>query len=244
MKLTASPDPISLYILLGMTAQTGIVDAVSFFALGHIFTANMTGNVVFLGFALVGAAGFSISRSSLALIAFLLGAAIGGHFANRMSSGPLPHWASSAFVTEGLLLITAALASLTLGNSGTQNSIPLFAVIGLTALAMGIRNATVRKLGVPDLTTTVLTLTITGLAADSSLAGGTNPRWRRRIASVLAMFAGATVGALMLNRSVMAPLCLCGIMSIAGAIAIRGRLRRLPGRDSGSASRAAEDSHI
>jgi hypothetical protein len=97
------------------------------------------------------------------------------------------------------------------------HSIPLGAVIGLTTLAMGIRNATVRKVGVPDLTTTVLTLTITGLAADSSLAGGTNPGWRRRVAAVLAMFAGAAVGALMLNRTVTVPLCVCGIMSIAGA---------------------------
>src|SRR5258708_32161775 len=118
MKSPAAPDPISAYILLGITAQTGIVDAVSFFALGHIFTANMTVNVVFLGFALVGAAGFSISRSSLALIAFLLGAAVGGKFATRMSSRPVPEWVSSAFVTEGFLLIAAALASLTLGNSG------------------------------------------------------------------------------------------------------------------------------
>ncbi len=109
---------------------------------------------------------------------------------------------------------------------------------------MGLRNATVRKVGVPDLTTTVLTLTITGLAADSSLAGGTNPRWQRRVASVMAMFAGAAVGALMLKRSVAGALCVCGTMSIAGAIAIRGQVPRLRGQDSGSASRAAEDSYI
>jgi uncharacterized membrane protein YoaK (UPF0700 family) len=45
------------------------------------------------------------------------------------------------------------------------------AVIALLALAMGVRNATVRRLGVPDLTTTVLTMTLTGLAADSRVAG-------------------------------------------------------------------------
>src|SRR5580700_1420042 len=73
---------------------------------------------------------------------------------------------------------------------------------------MGFWNATTRKLGVPDLTTTVLTLTITGLAADSSLAGGTNPQWRRRDASVLRMFAGAAVGGVILKRSVAAALCL------------------------------------
>jgi hypothetical protein len=110
----SSPDPVSPYILLGMTATTGIVDAVSLLALGHVFTANMTGNVVFLGFALAGAPGFSIPRSSMALMAFLLGAAAGGRLATRMSSRPAPYWTSRAFCIDGLLLISAALASLTL----------------------------------------------------------------------------------------------------------------------------------
>jgi hypothetical protein len=88
---------------------------------------------------------------------------------------------------------------------------------------MGLRNATALKLGVPDLTTTVLTLTITGLAADSSLADGANPRWQRRIAAILLMFAGAFVGALMVRRSVVYPLLLSGIGSIACAIAAFNR---------------------
>jgi len=68
-------------------------------------------------------------------------------------------------------------------------------VIVLTALAMGLRNATPQRLAVPDLmTTTVLTRTLTGLAAESSVAGGDNPRLGRRIASVALMFAGAEVG--------------------------------------------------
>src|SRR5438445_10989013 len=93
----SSPDSVPPYILLGMTATTGIVDAVSLLALGHVFTANMTGNVVFLGFALAGAPEFSISRSSVALIFFLLGAAGGGRWSTRMSSRPLPRWAGGAF---------------------------------------------------------------------------------------------------------------------------------------------------
>ena len=68
----------------------------------------------------------------------------------------------------------------------------MYGIIILTALVMGLRNATVRKLAVPDLTTTVLTLTITGLAADSSL-GGDDLRWQRRTAAVMLMFSGATL---------------------------------------------------
>ena len=215
-----SPDPVSPYILLGMTATSGVVDAVSVLSLGHVFTANMTGNVVFLGLALAGAPDFSILRSSVALIFFLLGTVAGGRLATSMSARPLHTWISYAFCADGLLLIAAALASLATVTQGVENSNSLLGVIGLTALAMGIRNATARKLGMPDLTTTVLTLTITGLAADSSLAGGTNPRWQRRIASILAMFAGGVAGVLILKRSVFASLCVCGIASIVCAVVV------------------------
>jgi uncharacterized membrane protein YoaK (UPF0700 family) len=243
MSALPSPDPVSPYILLGMTATTGIVDAVSLLALGHVFTANMTGNVVFLGFALAGAQGFSIPRSSTALIAFLLGAAAGGRMATRMTSRPLHYWTCGAFCIDGFLLIGAGLASLALRSSpAVEDYIPLLGVIGLTALAMGFRNATTRKLGVPDLTTTVLTLTITGLAADSSLAGGTNPRWRRRVASVLLMFGGAAVGGVILKRSVAAALCLCGIASVACALAAFERFPHPRGGDSRSVPPAPESS--
>jgi uncharacterized membrane protein YoaK (UPF0700 family) len=77
---------------------------------------------------------------------------------------------------------------------------------------MGLRNAAARRLGVADLTTTVLTLTLTGLAADSSLAGGENPRWIRRVASVVALFGGAALGAALVFATGLAvPLTLCGV---------------------------------
>ena len=89
----------------------------------------------------------------------------------------------------------------------------------LTGLATGIRNATVRKLAVRDLTTTVLTLTLTGLAADSSLAGGSNPGWVRRAAAVGAMSAGAAVGAWLLGYSLALVLGLCALVSTGCATA-------------------------
>ena len=104
----------------------------------------------FLGFALAGTPGFSISRSSMALIFFLLGAVAGGRLSTSMSSRPLQHWIGWAFGTDGLLLLTAAIVSLMFLNPGSENSIPPLGVIGLTALAMGLRNATARKLGVPE----------------------------------------------------------------------------------------------
>lgn len=76
-----------------------------------------------------------------------------------------------------------------------------YALIVLLGLAMGLQNAVVRSLGVPDLTTTVLTLTLTGLAADSVPAGGAAPRPGRRLLSVPAMFLGALAGAVLLAHA-------------------------------------------
>jgi hypothetical protein len=58
-------------LLLTLTVATGLVDAVSYLVLGLVFVANTTGNVVFLGFALVGAANLSVFASVVALAAFL-----------------------------------------------------------------------------------------------------------------------------------------------------------------------------
>lgn len=84
---------------------------------------------------------------------------------------------------------------------------------------MGIRNATARRLAVSDLTTTVLPLTLTGLGADSRLAGGSNPRWYRRVASVAAMLGGAIVGAmLILSVGLAWPLALIGAATLLATL--------------------------
>jgi uncharacterized membrane protein YoaK (UPF0700 family) len=200
-------------ILLAMTFVTGIVDAVSILALGHVFTANMTGNIVFLGFGIGGAPVVSIQRSLLVLGCFMLGSLIGG----RMTAGMAPKVSGPrvirASVAEVALLVAAATIAIGMTAPYESHRFTVQAVAGTTALAMGLRNAVVRKLGVPDLTTTVLTLTITGLAADSALAGGDNVRWLRRLGSILAMLSGAVAGALLLNQSVALPLYVCAAIT-------------------------------
>ena len=207
--------------------MTGAVDAVSYLALGRVFTANMTGNVVFLGFGLVGAKGLSVTRSSIALAAFLAGAAAGGRLASRLGSAPRPRWIALAFGAESLLL-AGSCAAAGFGSTLVDAPARLNAVIVLTALAMGLRNATVRKLGVKDLTTTVLTLTLTGLAADSILAGGDNAGWRTRIAGVLAMLVGAGMGAWLLRFSAGVPLAACAALTAALALVATRRLAPTP----------------
>src|SRR5256885_1548595 len=91
--------------LLVLTAATGLIDAVSYLALGHVFTANMTGNVVFLAFAVAGAPGLSIPRSVVSLAAFLAGAVVGGRLAARLGSGPPRRWVATAFGAAAALLV-------------------------------------------------------------------------------------------------------------------------------------------
>ncbi|MBL1097718.1 YoaK family protein [Streptomyces coffeae] len=188
-------------LMLTLTVVTGLVDAVSYLSLGHVFVANMTGNVVFLGFALAGADGLSAPASVVSMVAFLAGALAGGRFGTRFAAhrGRLLTLATAleAVLVAGAVIAVAA-------SHGRVTTTVQYALIVLLGFAMGLQNAVARRLGVPDLTTTVLTLTLTGLAADSTPAGGSAPRPGRRILSVLAMFLGALVGAALLLHAELA----------------------------------------
>ncbi|WP_176593777.1 YoaK family protein [Sphingobium sp. EM0848] len=207
-------------LLILLSATTGLVDAVSVLGLGKVFTANMTGNIVFLGFALARTPGFAVAPTLVALLTFFVGALIGGRTGQTFGSRPLRHWLIVAATIEAALLWLAAVVSFFFDPTGLGPKWALFAIIGLTAVAMGFRNATIRQLKVPDLTTTVLTLTITGIAADSRLAGGSAPNLPRRIAAILAILFGAAVGALMVVHSGLAlPLGVAGLLVLGGTIA-------------------------
>lgn len=208
------------YALLGMTAVTGLVDAVSFLSLGRVFTANMTGNIVLLAFATAQVSGLSIARSLTALLAFLVGAILGGRIMAKASPDSQVGFAAQAFLLEVAFLFSASFCGIGYRGDLQEHSFQPFALIALTALAMGTRNAAVRKLAIPDLTTTVLTLTITGIGADSSLANGTNPRLARRVAAVAAMFLGAALGALVIRYSISAALWLATVISAACSAAL------------------------
>src|SRR6266850_944253 len=199
-------DRVSIGLLL-LTAVSGIVDAVSFLGLGHIFTANVTGNLVFLAFAAVGAPGISVARSITSLAAYLSGAVLGGYF-GRGLVGPLRRrWLLLGAMCEATLLVAAAIAVIAIDADSTALAHRQYAAIVLTALAMGLRSATVRRLDVPGLTTTtVLTMTVTGLIADFVAAGGSHPHTRRRLGSIASLFIGAALGALLLRFGLAVPL--------------------------------------
>src|SRR6266852_5671186 len=213
------------YALLGMTAVTGLVDAVSFLSLGRVFTANMTGNVVLLAFATARVPGLSIARSLTALLSFLVGAIFGGRIMARADADSTIRFATQAFLLEDVFLFAASLCAIGYRRDVLEHSFQAFALIVLTALAMGTRNAAVRKLAIPDLMTTVLKLTISGIAPYSSLAKGNNPRLLRRVASVLAIFFGAAFGAVVIRYSISAALALATAISVVCSVALFRSLR-------------------
>ncbi|MFE7466060.1 YoaK family protein [Streptomyces sp. NPDC057499] len=199
-----------------LTMVTGLIDAISYLGLGRVFTANMTGNVLIMAFALVGATGFSVSASMLSLVAFAAGAVAAGRLELVLRRRPRHQWLRTCLVVEALLLGAAAVVAFT-ASSGIR-----YPLIALTAVAMGMRNGTVRKLAVADMTTTVLTLTVTGLAFDSTLAGGTNTRAPRRIIAIVAMLLGATLGGwLVLQHDLGWPLLISALSVAATAAAVR-----------------------
>ena len=208
-------------LFLALTFVTGVVDATSYLRLGHVFVANMTGNVVFLGFGIAGATGISVWASLTALGSFLAGSLIGGRIATSAGTTTRRHLATALGAQTALVAIAALLAVLASRHLADSH----YALIAVLAAAMGVQNAAARKLAVADLTTTVLTLTLTGLASDSKLVGGNGARLGRRGLAVCAMLLGALVGGLLaLNVGTAAPL---GLAAVVLAVTL-GAATRVP----------------
>ena len=197
--------------LLVLTFTTGMVDAVSYLGLGRVFSANMTGNIVLLGFGIAGAAGLPVIAPIVSLAAFLLGAAFGGVLDARIGELHPRHMATTLCLEVSLFALAAVITAVL---TVKPNTVAGDVVIGLLAFSMGCRNATVRRLAIPDLTTTVLTMTLTGFAADSRLTGASGKGSTRRALAVLAMFSGALAGGLLLRISLVIPLGLAAALAL------------------------------
>ncbi len=220
-------------LLLLLTVVTGAVDAVSILRLGRVFVANMTGNVVFAGFAVVGAPGFALGPSLVALAGFLVGAAAGGWLAVRQGRDRSVLLLIALVAESSLGGVALVIAALGPGPAATGERYSLSIILATT---MGIQNAVARRLAVPDLTTTVLTMTLTGIAADVRGGGWRQPALPRRFLAVAAMFAGAAVGAkLVLDHGVTAALLLVTVILVlvtlgaaAATVHDHGDWRRAP----------------
>lgn len=195
--------------LLLLTFATGLADSISILALGHVFVANMTGNVIFLGFWLAPSTTVDLNAVAVALPTFICTTIVSGrlsrHFGVRTRT-----WITTVLATEITLLVTLAVVA-GAGLLRYQGNSKLI-MIGILAVTFGLQHSSARQFGIQELSTTVLTSTIVSLGLDSRLAGGTGERHRLRIGVVATMCAGAFLGATM-SRYVIAP-----VFAVAAAV--------------------------
>jgi uncharacterized membrane protein YoaK (UPF0700 family) len=184
-------------LLVALTFSTGAIDAISFLVLGKVFSAFMTGNIVFLGFELGGAAGPSTWRTVASVAAFGVGAALGTRVV-APTAGTHAVWPRrvTAALAAGAVAQTAFLV-LWLAVGGRPSSASADALIAVSALAMGLQTAAVFSLGVRAVFSTAATATWTALMGDLATWAQTRDE-RHRLASILvALFAGAVAGAVL-----------------------------------------------
>ena len=195
-RLRRHPERLHLALMLALTFSTGVIDAVGYLGLDRVFTGNMTGNVVILGMALTGADDLPIVGPVIALVLFLLGAAISGRVLRAVPAG----WSGRTtvlFAVVGVLLLAAAVPMFVIPDP--VEAIKL-SVTGALGLAMGMQAGAARQIGVKDVTTVVVTSTMVGLAFDSVFAARTKGHpWPRRVLAIALIGAGAAVGALLLQ---------------------------------------------
>ena len=202
--------------LLVLTFTTGIVDAVSFLGLGRVFTANMTGNVVLLGFGIAGSAGLPIVAPFASLGAYVIGSVAGGRLARGVEKDRL---LSTVLAFEIALLGAAAVVAAT--ATTTPGAAVTYVLIVLLAFVMGLRSACIRRLGASDISTVVLTMLLVDLASESPVAGGSGRGAVRRVSAVVLMGAGALAGAFLLHIDVALPLLVAAGLALVTREAYR-----------------------
>jgi uncharacterized membrane protein YoaK (UPF0700 family) len=187
--------------LLLLTFATGLADAISILVLGHVFVANMTGNVIFLGFWLAPKSSIDLTAVAVALPTFVCTTIVSGRIA-RLFGERARSWITTVLATEIVLLVTLSILA-GMGVLHYHDNTKLI-MIAMLAVTFGLQHSSARQFGIQELSTTVLTSTIVSLGLDSRLAGGTGDREKLRFSVVFTMCAGALVGATM-SRFVVAP---------------------------------------
>lgn len=199
----------ALSLMLALTFSTGVIDAVGYLGLDRVFTGNMTGNVVILGMALVGADGLPILGPAVALIAFMSGALAAGRALRAQVAG----WSLRTTVLLSIVAGILCLCVLTAALVPRPGEPVALAITGGLGAAMGLQAAAARHLAVKDVTTVVVTSTMTGLAADSWLGARTQQPWARRLLAIMLILLGAAVGALSLLLGLAAGILLSAVIT-------------------------------
>lgn len=207
-----------------LTFVTGCADATGFLSLGGAFSSVMTGNMVLLGLSAGHTDAALAITSGSAIAAYVVGVLLGATVAGvAQPADPVwPPRVSRALALEMLVLVVFLVGwEATLGGRSQGAELGLLAI---AATALGIQSSAVQGLGVPGLSSTYLTGTLTALIGDVA-ARSPLPVLLPRVQTLLALMTGAAVGALVLNyQPVLSPLLLIG--PLLAVLAAAGRLQR------------------
>jgi uncharacterized membrane protein YoaK (UPF0700 family) len=210
-------------LLVALTFSTGAVDAVSWFALGKVFSAFMTGNLVFLGLDAAGAPGPSVTRVLASVAPFALGATLG---ARTLAGGPTEPegrlWPRGVtLVLATVLVIQAVFAGLWVAVGSTPSAGTGDALIAVSALAMGMQTIAVFSLGVRGVLTTAATATLATVMGDLTAWSSTRQERRRLTGVLCGLLAGATIGGYLVQHArsfaPLLPLATTGLVVAVGA---------------------------
>ncbi|WP_261984501.1 YoaK family protein [Rhodococcus sp. WS3] len=204
-------ESIGVATMMALTFVTGLVDAVGYLGLDRVFTGNMTGNIVILGMAVAGADELPVLGPAIALIAFTFGACTCGLLLRGSPAG----WhtrTTALFATGGIVLLGLAVSMFVVGD--TMSAVQQIVFAAVIALVMGEQAAVARALAVKDMTTVVVTSTLTSLASETFFGTG-SALWNRRVGAIVTIFVGAIVGALLLLLHVALALLIGACITIA-----------------------------
>jgi uncharacterized membrane protein YoaK (UPF0700 family) len=205
-----------------LTVTAGAVDAISFLALGQVFTALATGNLLFLAFALGGQGSVPVERPAIALAAFIVGVITGSALIRALGRR---RWFPTALGVESALVAVAGLVALGVAGIGATN-VPHPLVIVLVALAMGLRSAAALRAAIPGMPTQMIQGSLVavidtfiarrGRAGHQAKPEGAKLSLIRHAATIGGTVVGAVLGALLVNAG-------AGFALLVVAAAVRPR---------------------
>ncbi|MFJ4777681.1 YoaK family protein [Streptomyces sp. NPDC088762] len=214
-------------LMIVLTAVTGLIEAVSLLALGPVFTAMQTGNVLFLAFGLAREGNLPALSAALSLGSFAVGVLFGARLESA-GEARRRRWLGLGLYAEAALILTGAAVGWGVAPRYGSPGGAHLAVTGLLATAMGIRTVTSMRVNVPGVPTTLLTRSMTALIGSSALGrdsafGYGTGAWARRAVAVLAMFTGGLTGALLIRAGWTVGELLLPAVAVVPAVALAHR---------------------
>jgi uncharacterized membrane protein YoaK (UPF0700 family) len=214
-------------LLMGLTFSSGAVDAICYLALGKVFTAFMTGNFVFLGLRIAGAAGPNIVSVAVSLVVFSAGVFLATRIVKASRGSAV--WPRRVTLALGVALVAhAGFLGVWMAVDGRPSLGDADVLLGISALAMGVQTGAVYALGVAGVFTTAATATTTVLMGDSASWARTAPKRRRLAGMLAALVAGAIAGGLLIvharSYAPLIPLLATTVVLTIAATALRTRV--------------------